>query len=487
MLDERHEPVAGRVQVLAPSHAEFAACEREGLKASPTPRDWPTDASGRFCLTTAHGVQTVRIRIDAPHHESRDVPLHARAPSISPPRIAEAPERITVEEDVEHAVEVLSTDSPDDLAEVLDVELWLECEAAKRLLATQRVTAGDLALLRIGPDFGDLLGSCRFVAQATSPTRGDTSVPSVPRPVLLQTRASLTELDQTLDDETLTLSVGVRTRAGPARHLRGILEARSGGAFLASCPLLAGSCQLSLDRGTVSRPVAVALITSDDAVLPAAPLVLEIPPSQPRPWPRILEGLLLAGFAAWLVHAWLGTRRRRTPEPPAPGQAGVTQANTVDGPISGLVRDAHTGVPISRAHLELLMPGPLQATPVAVTASDHTGRFLLPAQTKPGTLLTLRASAPNYLPVEERLRGTRLTVQLTHRRREALTALVRWARHRNLPFLPRPPGPGQIANYAMNSGSSDEARWASQALHRVYGPEPPTESDVTVLSTPQLR
>ncbi len=499
--DERRTPVQGRVRVVEPLHLEWQDClnTQQGALQHPIGKTFRTDQAGRFCLRTSTSPlpTAIQLQIEAPHHETSQLTVTSQKQLLAKPQIVRAPNEIEQGTAKPHLVEASLGEATNTGSRATMSALWLRCEDTVRQLAQKPAHLGELLRFEFTGDAAVTPGHCELSVSASPPdaeTSNSFANPearlSAPHPVLVRgkARVSLEKTETNRQSLRLVLhaEVGAPSHATPLSA--GVLEARTQGAFLASCPLERGRCILELERHASEQSVSIHFLPSEEAVLAPQPLTVRIPATSPPILHAVLKGGLLTGFGLWLLYAWLGHRRQAPEEPRAAlGRPGVEPIGASQGPISGRVLDAHTAAAIVGATVELREVGVTEERRLEVVTSDRSGGFRFEHDSRAAALLRLKVTASNYMPLEAQVQNSRLSVQLTYRRRAVLETFLTWAQKRGTYFQPRAPTPLQLAALAEKEGAVKEQAWAEAVDLAVYGPQEPTESEVHLLSEPKRR
>jgi hypothetical protein len=214
--------------------------------------------------------------------------------------------------------------------------------------------------------------------------------------------------------------------------------------------------------------------------LPGDELALEQPLQPSSPWRKLPLALAALVLVILVVLARVPLRKRRPAErtsdlPDGPGVAVVREASASEG-WSGMVVDAHDGIPLGGVRVAIERPGMLGTEAVAQAVSDDHGRFSLGAAlARPGDELVaegrLHAMLRRPLP-----KPGVLSVAVLQRKRALLSDLVEWVKKRGEPFtFKNEPTPGELSSFAALF-RKDVSEWADAVERAAYGGAPVDES-----------
>ncbi len=227
-----------------------------------------------------------------------------------------------------------------------------------------------------------------------------------------------------------------------------------------------------------------------------APLRLTLQLLTPSRW-----SLLGWVSAALLVLAWLGWSRRRD-EPgaataaPAPAPRPYAHLEIIESSRdpgagwSGIVVDAHEGVTISGATVELYRPSFDRQERLFSTLSDELGRFEIPPrpnETDVPCRLELKADGYARIGLTIPPPG-RIKVHLVSVRRAILDRLVAWTKRRGQPFDSKAePTPDWVAEVARAKGHPAVEEWAKSVSLAAFGKTEPVNPERDDLMPPAGR
>lgn len=292
-------------------------------------------------------------------------------------------------------------------------------------------------------------------------------------------------------DEELELEVAVSAPGGVVSE--GWIELLSNDESTSISPVEAGAARVKLppDRSpaaaTGSWTLRARYLPATSAFEASADIEAVVAVGTP-PWWRHLPWVVLAlGSAWWVLRGWARPLRKAAPraETPGSGRGGVHVVRH-GGPAKGWrghIVDAHSGIPIAGAVLELRIPSldARAASPTVRSAED--GSFQLPPIGARPEGARLRISAPDHstrldpLPPEGQV-----LIRLVARRRTLLGALQRWTEARGVPWI-RPGGatPRDVMTRAQARGDEAIHAWAARIEEASFGsavPTPEVESEL---------
>ena len=262
----------------------------------------------------------------------------------------------------------------------------------------------------------------------------------------------------------------------------GAVEARIGGATLASARVTAGLAELNVrvDEATArAEPLVLRYVADSPWWLAARPLSVEIPISPPSPWPRFawIAGAIL--LAAWLIASWQRPRRleRATNvplRPPVRAPVDVIEVGAAERGWSGRVVDAHDGEPIADASIFIRLPAFDGQGVLRSARTDRDGSFTIEGTTTagPGAALEVRAPWHTSLAAPMPPPG-QLVLSLVSRRRTLLSRFASWARGDAEWAQRHEPTPGEVARRAQRT---DVSTWAHAVDEAAFGPDPLSET-----------
>jgi hypothetical protein len=283
-------------------------------------------------------------------------------------------------------------------------------------------------------------------------------------------------------EEGVSISVAVTTQAG-ARVPTGVVEASVFGHAVGSAPVEKGHADLVVlfSPADSAKTTDLRIRYASDApwYLGGDEITAPLPIRAGRPWRKALLLLASLGVVVWLVLA----RRRPVekvakPKPdrdrPLPtGKPGIQVVRaSPDARLgwSGLVSDAHDGLPLVDVEVRLERPSFTAVEVLARTTTGTSGRFELRYEAaKKGDRLVIDArfhgrverSSPPFGEIE---------VALTARRRLILERLVSWAKASGGAYRgPREPTPGQVARADQDPKAQ---KWARRVEEASFGPTP---------------
>jgi hypothetical protein len=352
------------------------------------------------------------------------------------------------------------------------IELELSDEGRRiPLEATDWSRAGDTIAFMIDTHQLGTPGPARLMARMTGRQRAAHAEAVALKVATVQLEA------EPLSESGEGVGLRVSTRAHVGGTPSGWVEATgSSEQPIGSAPFERGSAVLHL--GEAKGPVRLHYRSDDPWWLPGEPLELVLPGGEnteraPRRWPWLA---LLAPIGYVCLRALQRPAlRKKERQPPrksrTPALVSVPAA-TPSGWV-GRVSDAHDGLPIAGARVQVLLPSFLGSEANALTAiADADGAFQLPPlQHLLPEGARLRVSAPLHSEVERPLPPQgRVNLALTSRRRAVLRRLVRWARALGSPWARGgEPTPGEIAEIAARRGDPRTARWAEDVQAAAFG------------------
>lgn len=201
---------------------------------------------------------------------------------------------------------------------------------------------------------------------------------------------------------------------------------------------------------------------------------------------------------ALLVFVWFAWSRRRVevvarvtnpplvPKPYARIEV-LEAAEDAHAGWSGVIVDAHDGVLIGGAAVELRLPAFGGEQTLFSTASDSSGEFAIPAQaTERQASLRLEIHARGYAKLGLQLPSPgRVKIFVISVRRAVLERFVSWTKRRGPPYVSGvEPTPDWVANVAQAKGQSEVKDWAKAVAEAAFGQHAPADTDVPELLPP---
>lgn len=467
-----------------------------------------TDGQGKICLLLRGSVEgsSLRLSFRDPSgflSESQLELALVPAPGALELQLA-APLELPLEAD-KHLVEVIATPRATDASappeigdEALEIPVLLEAPHREPLpLGEVRVRPGERGRLEVrARDLGEP-GAAVLVARFEGNDRW--AAAEARRHVSRTALATISvPSPPALDPERLPVELEARVLWERGHVPSGTIEALLGSHRLGAGAVTSGRARIALDmseelldelarRGALSTPLPVTLTYVPTAPWwrPGPATLVELPWVTPEPWQRVPWVLGVAALLLWIALVWRRPRGRTrsatqtAAEPPGRASLEIV-ARTENGNLLGQVLDAHTGSPVTRASVEVLLPGVETARTLARVEADDEGRFELDAsvvQEDRGATPRLKIGAPDYSALDRPLpKGGHLVIHLVTTRRAILGRLVNWARRRGTPWGgPLPPTPAHVAHIAEGRREEATARWARDVETAVFGPENPTE------------
>jgi hypothetical protein len=485
------KPVAGRVRVESHPGRRIPVSPCPDLRAEPTQaEEEPTPGTvsvqpdGEFCFLAETATDLI-VAAEADHFlpVRHDIEQNA-SQKVSRPRFREAPATIDLFEEQNYVVELL-TGADEDAPIDAKISLSLRCEGAFFPIDQAPLQGNQLLRFELGELGAVTPGSCQFVAETMASAH---PALTATRGVLVRDQVLLHLEDLKHEEHFVHLEVTARgTRGAPDSLSQGLIEARLNDAFLALSPLQNGRALLELKRETDERIVELVYIPATPSLLPGETLMARVPGKpQGFRWASIHTiGLLL--FAFWLGYAWLKPSARAEPSKlPPPRKAVLEESGKRTGPLSGEVRDAHTGASLPGIQLILEAVGAASTTELEKVHSDEGGRFRFETRLEAHPMLRVIASGGAYMSLASKTRAVHVTVHLTERRRALVQNLVSWAKTLGPPWYRRTaPTPGRVEQIAREVDRPDAQTWAHQVAAAAYAPEPPNEEEVLALREPK--
>jgi hypothetical protein len=475
LVDDTGAPIEAAAVAVAIAPARAGAWGPCGVGSHRTPRETTlrTDATGRVCVRVLGVSPDSRVSLTFAGNE-----LHLPAtgtiavqPAPSAPTLSfDAP---SLELDLDQPtlrlrLGVLGASDADPLP---PIELELSDEGRRiPLAATDWSRSGNTIAFVIDTHQLGTPGPARLVARMTGRAARAEAIALKVATVQLEA-----ELIGPETGESVELRVSTRAHVGgtPSGWVEATGDAEQP---LGSAPFERGSAVLRL--GDATGPVRLSYRSDDPWWLPGQPLELVLPGGAdterpPRRWPW-LALLAPIGFVCLRALQRPALRKNeRKPPRKARAPALVSEPAPAASGWVGKVSDAHDGLPIAGARVQVLLPSFVGSEPNALTAiADAHGAFQLPPLQDPlPEGARLRVSAPLHSEVERPLPPQgRVTLALTSRRRAVLRRLVRWARALGAPWARGgEPTPGEIAEIAARRGDPRTARWAEDVQAAAFG------------------
>jgi hypothetical protein len=353
------------------------------------------------------------------------------------------------------------------------IELELSEEGRRiPLTATDWSRAGDTIAFVIDTHQLGTPGPARLVARMTGRERGVHAEAIALKVATVQLEAELAAPES---GEAVDLRVSTRAHVGgtPSGWVEATGDAEQA---IGSAPFERGSAVLHL--GDATGPIRLHYRSDDPWWLPGQPLELVLPGGAdtqhaPRRWPW-LALLAPIGYVCMRALQRPALRKNeRQPSRKARAPALVSEPASAPSGWVGKVSDAHDGLPIAGARVQVLLPSFVGSEANLLTAiADAQGAFQLPPLQDPlPEGARLRVWAPLHSEVERPLPPQgRVSLTLTSRRRAVLRRLVRWARALGAPWARGgEPTPGEIAEIAARRGDPRTARWAEDVQAAAFG------------------
>jgi hypothetical protein len=260
----------------------------------------------------------------------------------------------------------------------------------------------------------------------------------------------------------------------------GAVEARVGSESVGTAPVTGGMARVfAVFDAPQGGEVPITL-----HYLPAAPwwepgdaLTIGVQVAAPSPWRRLPWAIAVLLIAGWIFRSWYRPARSEKPaEDRSSLPAGRPSVEVVErGPANsgwrGRVLDAHDGMPIGGARVQILVPAFGGDGIAAETTSDPAGRFELPAvNLVDGS--RLEAAAPWHATLVKPVPPAgEVSINLVTRRRALLERLVEWVNQRGAPWKGEvEPTPANVARMGRRRRAADVTRWAEQVEEAAYGP-----------------
>jgi hypothetical protein len=524
LVDDANSPIAGQPIAVelrpdgpdAAAAARFAECSQNAsFEARPNARRMTTktDRVGAFCLELSDWASSPQgRRLDISYSGNAD--YDASAATVGMDRIQRVltldfvplPRRLAIEKKL-HNLRVQTAIeppyAPQELADTVDLELVVRAHDSgeapqSRLVARASVRAGQSASLEFrGADLGPAGPATLVLRARPKPTLSATE--RLVRVVRTASVALSLRSTPVVEGPTEPVALDVEARAGARLVPMGAVDVTVGSNRV-TAPVRAGLARPVLRLGVPHGSTASVTLR----YLPGQPwwesgpplqLELTVPPADPwsqAPW-IIAAGLVVV----WLGRSWWrprpashpGERRSRRAVTGRPA-LDVVGHGTDDGTWTGIVVDAHEGVPLEDVVIRASWPGFGAHALELRTVTDRAGAFKLEGEspgTTEGATLEVRSRSHARLRRPLPLPGM-LRIALVSRRRALLDALVRWARRRGHPWWRRgEPTPAQVAREARAQGATSTAVWAEAIQAAAFGPNPPLEGQEEALAEPRAR
>lgn len=453
-----------------------------------------TDQRGHFCLRWPLELPHGQLALEFDDERKLFDPSSAliELDRIPPLELSFAPAPRSISADDPEVTVVLQAKTrAEDEGALLPITLnWTRVGGRTTRLAGGNLHAGEALRLSFSPRLLGGPGSGELLATAEVGTRRVQARAPVPVTARVELELPTTATTVNADGEA-SLHIALRSAFGAVPS--GSVEATVAGRTAGIAPVAQGSAELPLSLG--ARPgehaVSFRYLSATPWWTPGTEqqLVLHVPPASPWRW--LPWGLGLLGVAAWVLAAWRRPARQELPNlvPPSPQAVEPTlawepEASAAPG-WTGHVLDAHDGLPIEGARVQVLWPH--GATLAASTSEGGDFSLDFPGAAPEGGVI--RVEARWHAALERPLPPPgRLSVSLVTRRRALLARLVEWAEQRGLPGLgPKEPTPGELLQASVRSARADVAGWASQVDEAAFGPTPvdsERESEVRALEPP---
>ncbi|HWA76473.1 MAG TPA: carboxypeptidase-like regulatory domain-containing protein [Polyangiaceae bacterium] len=453
-----------------------------------------TDLRGHFCLRWSVELPHGRLALEFDDERKLFDPSSLvveleRSPPLTI-AFAPAPRSISAD-DAEVTVVVQSKARSADTSERVPVALsWARVGGSTTRLASGELRAGEALRLSFSPTLLGGPGSGELIASAEL---GSRSVQArAPVPVTARVELELPAAPAVnAEGET---SLRVRVLSGFGAVPSGTVEAIVAGRTAGIAPVVRGSADLPVSLGPRSgeRTVTIRYLSATPWWTPGGEqqLVLTVPPASPWRWLPWAFGLF--GIAAWVLAAWRRPTRHELPNsnvtPPQavePALAWAPEATQAKG-WTGRVFDAHDGVAVAGANIQVLWPHGATLT----ATSGPSGDFTLDFQGAVPDAGIIRVEARWHAALERPLPPPgRLSVSLVTRRRALLGRLVEWSGRRGLPpgLGPKEPTPADLRHASERAGQLEVANWAGEVEAAVFGPAPvdsDREAEVRSLEPP---
>lgn len=491
LSDELGKPVAGEIGVesVGGQSESVFACPEDGQEAlsdglgEPPPESVSVPPGGEFCLVVGSESRLVLVA-QAEHFVQARHDIEANATRrLTRPSFRKAPATLDLFRKESHVAEVLAGS---DIEPPPDARLSLGLRCQGEVVPIDQVPILGSQLIRF--EWHDIEGAqpstCQLVAEASA--HGHLPLRAT-RSVLIRDRVNLEVIEVESQKTAIYLKVSARgTQVLDPSLSEGLVEARLRGAFLALSPVKNGTALLELKPDYAEQSVSLIYVPAAPSWMPGEPLSVTLPRgARGFRWAGVHTlGLLL--FSAWLGYAWLrpAPRKEGRSNPP-PRKAVLQESGKRTGPISGEVRDAHTGLPLAQVELMLLTIGIESSDALESTSSDEQGRFQFKTHLESHSMLRVVVTGEGYMTLTSTPRAVHLTIFLTERRRALVQNLVTWARALGPPWYRKAaPTPGTIAAVARDLGRVDAEQWADNVTEAAYRPTPPSEEEVLALQEP---
>jgi hypothetical protein len=357
-------------------------------------------------------------------------------------------------------------------------------EGAPAELATLDLQVGARTRLEVpsktlgAPGMGELVAEQRGT-WAVSPSKASV----VFRRVAAVTLSVAGEIGPVARGDAAELAVGAGSVMGAAPS--GWVEATIDGRAAGVGPVEHGVAHVTLrieDGGRPTYDVQLRYISGDPWWLPGEPLRVQIPVTSPSPLRALPWLVAVVAIAYWVVRTWRRPGRSLRSEvkavPKGRADLELVEAGPPGTGWHGTVFDAHDGLPVAGANLQVLVPtfdGEGLASAGTTTVEGH---FVLPPfKGATSANARLRVVAMYHSTLVRKLpQPGRVIISVTSRRRAMLERLVSWARAMGRPWMRDPePTPADIARTAALQGNPSVERWARSLEEAAYGPSQPDE------------
>jgi hypothetical protein len=452
-----------------------------------------SDNSGRFCLSWPDAAPSGVIELEfvgTPYFgaAAQTIPVDASRRSLSL-HFSPDPQRLSLERP-SHVVWVETQTEPPFGAseEVSPIQLVLsfsEPGGTPKPLGRATARPGERVELKLlTQELGDPGPGSLRVEFA-----GSDAVQRAERTSVVQrtARVQLTlagQVPQADPHDGIELRVAVATARGAAPG--GTVEARAGNESVGAAPVISGLARvLAVFDAPQGGEVPITL-----HYLPPAPwwepgdaLTVNVrvaPPSPLRRLPWVIAALLIA---AWIMRGWRRPLRseksddERRSLPPGRPSVEVVELGPAHSGWRGRVLDAHDGVPIPGARVQILVPAFGGDGVAATTFSDSEGRFELASVTLTEGSRLEAGGRWHATLVKPAPPAGQVSINLVTRRRALLERLVEWATQRGAPWkTEQDPTPAHIARLGRRRRAPEVVRWAEQVEEAAYGPLSPDET-----------
>ncbi len=275
------------------------------------------------------------------------------------------------------------------------------------------------------------------------------------------------------------IHVAVSSSLGAAES--GSVEALVGGESVGAAPVSAGAAKVVavFDAAHSTRvPVMLRYLPAAPWFRPAEPITVSLPVTGPSAWRLLPWALAALGVAFWVMRAWQRPARAERPkreeqkQPTGRPSIELVEPGPSAGGWRGEVVDAHDGIPVAGARVEILSPSFQGDGVLRSTRTDENGQFELRQAKRPeGARISVRS--PWHTSIERPVPAPgHLTIAIVGRRRALIDRLVSWASGRGKPWTrPGEPTPGHVAAAAEQRSQRGVARWARAVERAAYGPE----------------